>query len=54
MIIDRVGGYVSMDHELRAKLLRENVKEKGLRLSKIGVLERRIAIGLKRFSMLIV
>jgi hypothetical protein len=33
-IIDRVAGYVSMDRELREKLLWENVKEKGLRLPK--------------------
>jgi hypothetical protein len=31
MIVDRAGGYVSMDRELWVKLLWENVKEKGLR-----------------------
>jgi hypothetical protein len=48
MIFDRVGGYVSTDRELQEKLLRENAKEKGLRLSKAEVSERRIDIGLKR------
>jgi hypothetical protein len=47
MIVDRAGGYVSTDRELRAKLLRENTKEKGLRLSKAEVPEWRIVIGLK-------
>jgi hypothetical protein len=37
MIVDRAGGYVSMDHELQAKLLRENAKEKGLILLKVEV-----------------
>jgi hypothetical protein len=47
-IVDRVAGYVSTDHELRVKLLWENAKEKGLRLPKAEVPERRIVIGLKR------
>jgi hypothetical protein len=48
MIVDCARGYVSTDRELREKLLRENMKEKGLRLSKAEVPEQRIVIGLKR------
>ena len=37
-----------MDREIWEKLLWENMKEKGLRLSKAKVLEWRIVVGLKR------
>jgi hypothetical protein len=45
MIVDHAGGYVSIDHELRVKLLRENAKEKSLKLSKDKISEWMIVIG---------
>jgi hypothetical protein len=43
MIIDRAGGYMSTDSELRAKLLQENAKEKGW---KVEISEPRIPEGI--------
>jgi hypothetical protein len=37
MIVDRVGGNISMDRELRAKLLQETLKEKDLKVLKVEV-----------------